>query len=209
MKMDLIAWYSIFLGVQDPAKHLEVIEDATNNLDDLRAIASTHKYDRMLYASDDTTIFYTAQLIGSAKKIIALFDPICEDFLGISSDQQKAIVREMPNLLVSYSLLLYKQFGYEAVAEDYVAHHSIDPSRLEVPAQVLEDLADDMSRVMDTLRLILAIFKMFNTYFAEYQVSSDEDLEDVINMLEEAGLGTEAIATMSQSQVEEFLRGPF
>lgn len=209
MKLDLISWYKIFLDLQDSGKDLETLDEIAMNLNDILAVANMDELDRLSYASDDTTMIHVNKLVSSSRILIRHLEPLCEDFLGISKQVRATILAELPNLLVSYSLLLYKQFGYEMIAEDYIVNRSVDPSRLTLPKTVLEDIAEDMSRVMDTLRLILVIFQTFNAYFAEYQVSTDEDLADVISALEDAGLGTEAIAHITEKEVRMILGGDY
>lgn len=209
MKLDLISWYKIFLDLQDPGKDLETLDEIANNLNDVMSVAALDELDRLSYSSDDTTMIYVNKLVSSCRILLKDLEPMCSDFLGISKSARAKILAELPTLLVSYSLLLYKQFGYESIADDYILNRSVDPSRLTLPKTVLEDIAEDMSRVMDTLRLILVIFQTFNAYFAEYQVSTDEDLADVIAALEDAGLGTEAIATLPESEVRKILSGDY
>jgi hypothetical protein len=209
LKLDLISWYKIFLDLQDSGKDLETLDEISTNLNDVIAVAALDELERLSHSSDDTTMIYVNKLVSSCRILLRDLEPMCSDFLGISKTARAKVLAELPNLLVSYSLLLYKQFGYEYIAEDYIVNRSIDPSRLTLPKTVLEDIAEDMSRVMDTLRLILVIFQTFNAYFAEYQVSTDEDLADVIAALEDAGLGTEAIATLSEYEVRRILGGDY
>lgn len=209
MKLDLISWYKIFLDLQDSGKDLDTLDEIAANLNDVMAVAGMDELDRLSYASDDTTMIYVNKLVSSCRILLRDLEPMCSDFLGISKQARTKVLAELPTLLVSYSLLLYKQFGYESIAEDYIINRSVEPSRLTLPKTVLEDIAEDMSRVMDTLRLILVIFQTFNAYFAEYQVSTDEDLADVIAALEDAGLGTEAIATLSEWEVRTILGGDY
>lgn len=207
MKVDYVGLYKVFLNLQDSANDLDVLEDMSDNLNALEELANTPEFDRFGFVVDDTTIAYMAKMIGNAGKLYDLFNPLCENFLGISKDAREEAKKLLPEFLISYGIILYKSFGYETIAEYYSAHNTIEPSKMDLPKDLLDEITADLTHVIDVLRTILVVFKTFGAYFAEYQIADSEDLNDVIASLEDRGYGTEAISTLTQQEVEEILGG--
>lgn len=207
VKIDYVGMYRTFLNLQDSANDLDVLEEMSNNLDALEELSNTSEFSRFGFVVDDTTMIYMTKLVGSSTKLVNLFTPLCEDFLGISKDAREEAIRLLPEFLISYGIILYKRFGYEIIAEYYSVNNSIDPSKMSLPKELLEEVTADLTQVIDTLRTILVVFKAFGAYFAEYQIADSEDLNDVIASLEDRGYGTEAISTLPQEEVERILGG--
>lgn len=207
IKLDYVGIYKIFLNLQDPSNDLDVIEDIMDNLEVLEQIANSNDIERFGYAIDDTTLLYMSKMIASAQKLVDIFEPICERFLGISKDERRELLKLLPDFLVSYGIILYKTFGYQIIAEQYSINNDLDLSKVDLPRDLLDEVTADMTRVVDTMRTILVVFKQFGAYFAEYQIADSEDLNDVISELEDRGFGTEAISTLSQEEVESILNG--
>ena len=207
IKVDFITIYKSFLNLQNSENDLDVLEDMSNSLAALEELAETSEFSRYGLVVDDTTLVYMTHLLGTAKKVVDLFTPLCDDFLGISKEKRTEALKLLPDFLVSYGIILYKRFGYEIIAEYYAVNNSVDVSKVTLPAELLEDVTSDLTHVIDTLRTILVVFKQFGAYFAEYQIGDSEDLNDVINELENRGYGTEAISTLSQEEVQAILNG--
>lgn len=205
MKIDYVGMYKAFLDLQNPANDLEVLEEVSNNLDALQDLAQTAEFDRFSYVVDDTTMVYMTKMVSSAQKIVTVFTPLCDDFLGISKDARAKASLAFPEFLISYGIILYKRYGYEIIADYHMVNNTIDPSKMSLPTELLDDVTADLTQVIDTLRTILTVFKTFGAYFAEYQIAESEDLNDVIASLEDRGYGTDAISTLSQEEVERIL----
>ncbi|MFF2798118.1 hypothetical protein, partial [Lysinibacillus xylanilyticus] len=162
---------------------------------------------RFGFVVDDTSMVYMTKMVSSAGKLVNVFGPLCENFLGISKDARANASALIPEFLISYGIILYKRFGYEVIAEHYAAHNTIDPSKMNLPKDLLDEITADLSQVVETLRTIVTVFKTFGAYFAEYQIADSEDLNDVIASLEEHGYGTEAISTLTEEEVARILGG--
>lgn len=205
MKIDYVGMYKAFLDLQNSANDLEVLEELSNNLEAMEELASTAEFDRFSYVVDDTTMVYMTKMVGSARKLVAIFSPLCENFLGISKDARAEASLAFTDFLISYGIILYKRYGYEIIADYHMVNNSIDPSKMTLPKELLDEVTADLTQVIDTLRTILTVFKTLGAYFAEYQIADSEDLNDVIASLEDRGYGTEAISTLSKEEVEAII----
>jgi len=201
-KIDYIGIYKAFLDLHDPMNDLDVLEELSNNMDALEELAHLKGFEVFKFGVDDTTRIYTTKMINSAKRLYEVSAPLCEDFLGISKTANDELMVALPEFLVSYGIILYKVFGYEVIAEQYALSNSIDPSKLDLPREMLDEISEDMTHVVDVMRTILVVFKTFGAYFAEYQIADQDMLTDIINQLEESGGCAEDISTLSEEQIK-------
>lgn len=201
-KIDYIGLYKAFLDLQDPHNALDVLEELSNNIDAIEDLSRTNMFESFMYGIDDTTRVYTQKMIKAATNLYEVAGPLCDDFLGISKSDNDKLQTLLAEFLVDYGIILYKVFGYEVLAEQYSLTNSIDPSKLDLPKELLDEITADLTHVVDVMRTILVVFKQFGAYFAEYQIADDDMREDILSMLEDMDKDSEYIATLSHEQVQ-------
>lgn len=204
-KVDYIGVYKAFIDLQNPENDLDVLEELSNNMDAIEALSKLEGVDTFVYGVDDTTRTYTAKMINSAKRLYEVAAPLCEDFLGISKEADKELNIALPQFLISYGIILYKTFGYDVIAEQYSIEGKIDPSKLDLPKELLDEVSEDLTHVVDVMRTILVVFKTFGAYFAEYQIADQDVLIEVMDKLEDMGRTAEDICTLSEQQIKNLI----
>lgn len=203
--IDYVTMYKTFLNLRDSENDLDVLEDLSDNLEELEKVSKLESLGLRQMVTDDTTLIHATKAVSTAKSIVAVATPLVDDFLGISREERKELVNLLPEFLVSYGIVLYKTFGYEIIADHYSTTNTIDTSKITLPSELLDKVTEDLSSVIDTINTILIVFQTFKAYFAEYQISDSQDLYDVIAELEDRDFGTEAIGRLTEEEVKDFL----
>lgn len=205
LNIDYVGLYKCFVELQNSANDLDVLTEISNNLPGIEAIAGKKLTESFGYVVDDTTMVYTAKMIESAKKLESVFQPLCEDFLGISKVARKEGSIALSDFLLSAGIILYKSYGYDVIAEYYAVNNELDPSKMNLSKEMFGAITSDLTNVVDTLRTIFTVFNAFGAYFAEYEIADTDDLNEVLADLESRGYGSEAITSLKPNDIKAIL----
>ena len=205
LDIDYVGLYKVVVDLQNSANDLDVLMEMSDNLPAIEAIANKDLKDSFDHIVDDTTMVYVSKMIVSAKKLVNVFQPLCEDFLGISKDARTDGTVALSDFLVSAGIVLYKRYGYDVISEYYAMNNELDPSKMNLSKEMFDAVTSDLTNVVDTLRTIFTVFNTFGAYFAEYEIADSEDLNDVMANLEDRGYGSEAITMLKPEDVKAIL----
>lgn len=200
----LVELFNNLNNIEKDFDSVEILDDCYYAMVDL---ASMDIFERFSMVVDDTTSDYMSELVVDMQKLVDISTPIIQEFNGISKQQRLDLQKLLPKVLVGYGIVLYKSRGYDILAEALLDNPSVEISTLHLTPELMEDIAEDYSNVINTIHSILSSFRWFGSYFPEYQVNDEEDIIKLEDYMESRDMGVDAIVTLSREEVKAILGG--
>lgn len=197
--------YKVLLAISDPENDLEVLEYLAESIPEFERITKADMFTTYQMVTDDTTLAHMATFVDSCAEMIEIAGPLVDNFLGISEEARRKILKLLPNLLISQGIILYKSFGYEIIADQYANFGSVDLSKVTLPVDLLDKLNKDAASVIETITTILTVFQTFGAYFAEYQLGDSQDFYDLMAELDERNLTSDTVGRLTEAEVNKIL----
>lgn len=189
----------------DPISVLELIEEL---IPDVREIEQRDQFQFHEMVVDDTTLKMVHDMRVAARELLPHMESLVGEFNGVSNTEVALFLRNLPPLLVSISLILYKTYGFDTVVEKIDGSGGLDISAGVYSKYVIEMAAESIQKVHENASIICSVLSKFQPYLPEY-ILSEEDISDLQDAIMKEGMPSNAIATLTPEFVDKVLKGNY